>query len=449
MPSLFARDALLPDGWAKDLRIEVDAAGNIVAADAGSSPANCERLAGPVLPGMANLHSHAFQRALAGLTEMRGMSNAADDDFWSWRELMYRFMQRLTPAQAQAVAWQLYIEMLKHGYTAVGEFHYVHDASEEMLLRHLAAAQASGIAIALLPSLYRWSNFGRQPLQPRQMRFDSDPEFILKLLERIRAHSSPDVVAGVAPHSLRAVDPGSLKDLIQGLRKENPRAPIHIHAAEQTREVEECVVALGRRPVEWLLEHMGVDQRWCLVHATHMTPAETAALAKSGATAGLCPTTEGNLGDGIFPLLAYRAAGGRYGIGGDSHVSRDPAEELRLLEYAQRLTARRRNLVVGERTPAVGTTLWLEAAAGGRALGRAMGAIAPGLRADLVVLDAEQPDLAGRSGDAIANAFIFSGATDLVRDVMVGGAWRLRDGHHPQEEAAARGYKKALAELLA
>ena len=446
MTSWFARDALLPDGWAADVRIEVDPAGNFAAAIPGSPPGNCERLAGPALPGMANLHSHAFQRAMAGLTEVRG---APDDDFWSWRELMYRFLGRLTPEQAQAVARQLYIEMLKHGYTAVGEFHYVHDRSGEMLLRHLAAAKESGIAITLLPSLYRRSNFGRKPLQPRQMRFDSDPGFILKVLERIRAHASPDVVAGVAPHSLRAVDPESLKDLIQGLQAIDPKAPIHIHAAEQMKEVEECVAALGKRPVEWLLPNMDVDEHWCLVHATHMTPEETVALAKSGATAGLCPTTEGNLGDGIFPLLAYRNADGRYGIGGDSHVSRDPAEELRMLEYAQRLTRRRRNLVVGERSQAVGTTLWLEAAAGGKVLGRNMGAIAPGLRADLVVLDADQLDLAGRSGDAITNALVFSGATNLVRDVMVGGVWAVQGGSHPQEEPAENEYKRALTQLLA
>ncbi|MSQ63527.1 MAG: formimidoylglutamate deiminase [Betaproteobacteria bacterium] len=441
MKTYFARDALLPKGWARNVRIAVNDQGSL--AELTEDGEGGEPLRGPVLPGMANLHSHAFQRAMAGLTEVRG---APDDDFWSWRELMYRFVQRLTAGQAQAVAKYLYIDMLKHGYTAVGEFHYVHNGSDEMLLRHLAAAKESGIAITLLPSLYRWSNFGRQPLQPRQKRFDSDPDFILKLLEKIRAHASPDVVAGIAPHSLRAVDVDSLKALVSSLPK---GCPIHIHAAEQTREVEECVVTLGKRPVEWLLENMNVDEHWCLVHATHMTPGETTALAKSGATAGLCPTTEGNLGDGIFPLLAYRAAGGRYGIGGDSHVSRDPAEELRLLEYAQRLTARRRNLVVGERSQAVGTTLWLEAAAGGKVLGRNMGAIALGARADLVVLDGDHPDLAGRSRDAIANAFVFSGATNLVRDVMVGGTWAVRNGHHAQEVQAANAYKHAVAELLA
>ncbi|MSQ63405.1 MAG: formimidoylglutamate deiminase [Betaproteobacteria bacterium] len=441
MTSFFASDVLLPEGWAKNVRMEVDSSGSFSSVKEKSNPHNAEKLAGPVLPGMANLHSHAFQRAMAGMTEVRG---SPEDDFWSWRELMYRFLERLTPDLAQAVATHLYIEMLKHGYTAVGEFHYLHDSSGELLLRHLAAAKESGIAITLLPSLYRWSNFGKRPLQARQARFDSDPAFILKMLEKIHAQASPDVVAGVAPHSLRAVDPASLKDLIQGL----PAGPIHIHAAEQTKEVEDCIAALGSRPVEWLLENMNVDARWCLVHATHMTPAETQALAKSGATAGLCPTTEGNLGDGIFPLLGYRAAGGRYGIGGDSHVSRDPAEELRLLEYAQRLSARRRNLVVGGVSQAVGTTLWLEAAAGGKVLGRNMGAIARGERADLVVLDADHPDLAGRSGDAIANALVFSGATGLVRDVMVGGKWAVRQRRHAREESARNAYLRAVAALL-
>jgi formimidoylglutamate deiminase len=437
MASYFASDALLPEGWAKNVRIDVDGEGNF--SEITKNSKGGESLPGPVLPGMANLHSHAFQRAMAGLTEVRG---APDDDFWSWRELMYRFLQRLTPAQSQAIAAHLYIDMLKHGYTAVGEFHYVHDASGDMLIAHLDAAKEAGIAITLLPSMYRWSNFNRRPLQERQRRFASDPDFVLKLMQSIK--TGPDIRAGVAPHSLRAVDPASLKELVEALPAD---APIHIHAAEQTKEVDDCLAALGKRPVEWLLENMGVDRRWCLVHATHMTPQETAALAGSGATAGLCPTTEGNLGDGIFPLAAYRAAGGRYGIGGDSHVSRDPAEELRLMEYAQRLSTRRRNIVAGA-SPAVGTTLWLEAAAGGGALGRRMGAIAPGLRADLVVLDAAQPDLAGRSGDAIANSLIFSGATGLVRDVMVGGQWAVKEKRHDREEPAREAYVRAVTALL-
>jgi formimidoylglutamate deiminase len=443
MTRYFTRDALLPQGWARDVTLEVDARGDIASVQQNSQARGAQTLAGPVLPGMANLHSHAFQRAMAGLAETRG---ASEDDFWTWRELMYRFVERITPEQAQAVALQLYIELLKNGYTAVAEFHYVQHPAE-MLMRHLAAARESGIAITLMPSLYRWSNFGSRALEPRQRRFDTGPADVLAIVEAARREISPDVNVGVAPHSLRAVDPGSLRELLGAL---GPGMPVHIHAAEQTKEVDECLAALGKRPVEWLLENHRVDERWCLVHATHMNAEETRALAASGAVAGLCPSTEGNLGDGIFALPGYRAAGGRYGIGGDSHVSRDPAEELRLLEYVQRLTARKRNLVVSQVSEAVGTTLWLEAAAGGaQALARNMGAIAPGKRADLVVLDGGQPDLAARSGDAIANSLIFGGTPGLVRDVMVAGKWQVKQGRHAAEEAAAAGYKRALEALLA
>jgi formimidoylglutamate deiminase len=439
----FAHDALLPGGWTPDVRIEIDSSGDISRVIAGGSPEKAELLSGPVLPGMANLHSHAFQRAMAGLTEMRG---PGEDDFWTWRELMYRFVDRVTPTQAQAIATQLYIEMLERGYTALAEFHYVHHPAG-MLASHLEAARASGIAITLLPSLYRWSGFGRRPLEPRQKRFLSGARVIMAEVESLRRDISPDVRLGAAPHSLRAVDPESLKELVAAIPAD---APIHIHAAEQTREVEECKAALGKRPVEWLLSEMRIDKRWCVVHATHMNQDETTALAASGAVAGLCPTTEGNLGDGIFPLVEYRAARGRYGIGGDSHVSRDPAEELRLLEYFQRVSARKRNLITSETSKAVGTTLWLEAAAGGaQALGRRMGVLAPGMRADLVVLDKENPDLTGRSGDAIANAFIFSGARSLVRDVMVAGRWVVQEGRHPKAQAAASAYKRVLEDLLA
>jgi formimidoylglutamate deiminase len=438
----YARDALLPHGWARDVAIDVDESGDISRVEERSSAQGVEMLAGPVLPGMANLHSHAFQRAMAGLTEMRG---PAEDDFWTWRELMYRFVERVTPQQAQAIATQLYIEMLQSGYTAVGEFHYVHHPAG-MLAGHLEAARTAGIAITLLPSLYRWSGFARRALEARQKRFLSGVTVIMAEVESMRGKLSPDVRVGVAPHSLRAVDPESLKELVAALPAD---APIHIHAAEQTKEVEECKAALGKRPVEWLLSEMRIDKRWCVVHATHMNREETHALAASGAVAGLCPSTEGNLGDGIFPLVDYRAAGGRYGIGGDSHVSRDPAEELRLLEYLQRVSARKRNLATSETSKAVGTTLWLEAAAGGaQALGRRMGALAPGMRADLIVLDANHIDLQGRSGDAIANAFLFSGATGVVRDVMVAGRWVVQEKRHPGAPAAAASYKRALKDLL-
>jgi len=438
----YARDALLPTGWARDVRITVER-GDITAVDVASSVDGTERLHGPVLPGMANVHSHAFQRAMAGLTDVRA---APHDDFWSWRELMYQFMERLTPEQAQAIAAQLYIEMLRHGYTAVAEFHYVHHPAE-MLDRHLAAARETGIAITLLPSLYRWAGFGAKPLEPRQRRFASDVRSVLDRVSGLQRERTPDINVGIAPHSLRAVDPQSLRELVGGV---DERTPIHIHAAEQTREVEECTLALHKRPVEWLLENCAIDGRWCLVHATHMQLGELTALAASGAVAGLCPTTEADLGDGIFALLGYRGASGRWGIGGDSHVSRDPAEELRLLEYVQRLVGRRRNLNISSTSAAVGTTLWLEAAAGGaQALGREMGALASGKRADLVVLDGEHPDIAQRTGDAIANALVFSGSENLVRDVMIAGGWVVREGRHELQERTAAHYARAVAELIA
>ena len=453
----YAENALLPSGWARNVRIGIDARGDIASVRPDASAGGAARLAGPVLPGMASLHSHAFQRAMAGMAEMRG---AADDDFWSWRELMYKFVARLTPKQAAAIARFVYIEMLKSGYTAVAEFHYVHHDADgkryanvaEMSLTHVAAARDAGIAITMLPVLYTYANFGAAPLGPRQQRFRTDPAAVLSIVEAVRraAPEDRDVRAGVAPHSLRAVDLDGMQDLLAGLASIDPQAPVHIHAAEQTREVEDSIAFSGKRPVEWLLEHLPVDRRWCLVHATHLTEAETRGLAQSGAVAGLCPTTEGNLGDGIFPLPQFRAAGGRFGIGGDSHVSRNPFEELRLLEYVQRLVLRRRNVSSGQVSAGVGTTLWLEAAAGGaQAVGRAMGAIAPGNRADLVVLDASRPDLAGRSGDNIANAAVFSGNGGFVRDVMVGGRWQVREGRHPREGQASADYVKAVKDLLA
>jgi formimidoylglutamate deiminase len=457
MPTYFAAEALLPEGWAKNVRIAVNELGDFGEVHADAEPQGSERLAGPALPGMANVHSHAFQRAMAGLAELRGNK---EDDFWSWRELMYRFVARLTPGHAFVIAQQTYIELLKHGYTAVAEFHYVHNDEDgkpfsdpaQMLLRHHAAAHETGIAVTLLPSMYRWSNFDSRPLAPRQKRFESDPAAILKMVEAARsaAGQHPDERVGVAPHSLRAVETGALDELVAGFSKIDPNGRIHIHAAEQTKEVDACIAWCGKRPVEWLLARMPVDERWCIVHATHVTKDESAALARSGAVAGLCPSTEANLGDGVFPLLPYREAGGRYGIGGDSHVSRSPAEELRLLETVQRLRQRRRNLVIGKRSRAVGTTLWQEAATGGaQAIGRPMGAIATGLRADLVVLDPNNPDVMERSGDAIANAFVFAAGSNPVRDVMVGGKWAVREARHAREDIAAKDYRQALAALLA
>ncbi|MCX7892650.1 MAG: formimidoylglutamate deiminase [Burkholderiales bacterium] len=454
---LHAPVAMLPDAWASDVLVEIDDGGVIASVTPGVPRGEAEDAGGPLVPGMPNLHSHAFQRAMAGLAERMG---SPEDSFWTWREVMYRFLARLDPDDCHAIASQLYVEMLREGYTAVAEFHYLHRDPAgrryadpaEMSLAHVRAAREAGIAITHLASLYAHGGFGGAPLAPGQRRFATAPADVLEIVRRVRAEhrADPDVRAGVAPHSLRAVSPPLLAELLDGLAEAAPTAPVHIHAAEQVKEVEDCLAWSGRRPVEWLLDNAPVDERWCLVHCTHMTREETRRLAASGAVAGLCPTTEGNLGDGIFPFPAFFAADGHFGIGGDSHVSRSPVEELRWLEYVQRLQHRRRNLAASPARPSVGATLWRRALDGGcRALARPAGAIAPGARADLVVLDGEHPDLEGRRDDAILDTLVFSGSERLVRHVAVSGRWVIRDRRHEREHAIADRYRRAVAKLLA
>jgi len=453
---LFAARALLPRGWASDVLLDIDPAGSIAAVTPGARADGAARAAGALIPGMPNVHSHAFQRAMTGLAQQRGA--AGRDSFWTWRETMYRFVGRLGPDDAHAVAAQLYVELLKNGYTAVAEFQYVHNTPDgsayadpaEMSLAHVRAARAAGIALTLLPTLYAHGGFGPAVLGPEQARFASSPESVLEIVQRARAQAGPELRVGVAAHSLRAVSPPQLATLVAGISAIDRSAPIHVHAAEQRREVEDCVAWSGRRPVAWLLEHAAPDARWCLVHCTHLDDAELAGLAGSGAVVGLCPSTEADLGDGLFRLPDFRAAGGRWGIGSDSHVSRDPAEELRLLEYAQRLSRRERNVTVSTARPSVGATLWEAATQGGaQAVGRRAGAIAPGCRADLVVLDDTHVDLIGRRDDAILDALVFSGGRGLVRDVMVGGRWVVREGRHSAEEAIEGRYRATAAGLLA
>ena len=457
MKKLFAPQAMLADGWGRDVLIEIDEGGSIAAARSGESPIGAEPTGGPVIPGIANLHSHAFQRAMAGLAEHMG---SPEDSFWTWREVMYSFLKQLAPEQVHAIAAQLYCEMLRNGYTGVAEFHYLHNAPDgkpyanrtELAQQHLLAAQQTGIAITLLPSLYAFANFGEVPLTEAQKRFATTPDLILGMVATLAKQTAgnPDVRLGVAPHSLRAVSPGMLKDLVEGLSAIDRKAPIHIHMAEQVKEVNDCISWGDRRPVEWLLSNMPVDSRWCLVHCTHSSQTEAEKLAASGAVLGLCPTTEGNLGDGIFQFVRFREKRGRYGIGGDSHVSQTPVEELRWLEYVQRLAMRRRNIAASPGMPSVGATLWREAAAGGaQALARPMGSIAPGMRADLVVLDPEHINLVGRSGDALLDAFLFAGNGQMVKHVMVGGKWVVRDGHHPDEAAIAARYREVQKRLYA
>ncbi|MGF1608820.1 MAG: formimidoylglutamate deiminase [Kiloniellales bacterium] len=454
--ALFAETALLPDGWASNARFEIGADGNLAKVEAGVVPAGAPRAAGPVLPGMPNLHSHAFQRAMAGLAERAGPQK---DSFWTWREVMYGFVGRLDPEQLEAIAAQLYVEMLKAGYTAVGEFHYLHHDPAgnryadpaELSRRIVAAAELSGIGLTHLPVLYGYGGFGGQVAGVGQRRFLNDPAALLKIAEAIqRDHANGQLRVGIAPHSLRAVTPESLREALAGITALDKTAPIHLHIAEQVKEVEDCLAWCGRRPVEWLLAEIGVDRRWCLVHATHMTEAETTALAESGAVAGLCPTTEANLGDGLFPAPDYLRQGGAFGIGSDSHISVSPIEELRWLEYGQRLLHRQRNLLASGQGASVGAGLYKAALAGGaQALGRPVGRLEAGCRADLLVLDPDCPALAGLAGDQLLDGVIFAGNRNPVRDVMVGGRWRVREGRHHEEAAVFARYRAVLAQLTA
>ncbi len=456
--TLFAADALLPTGWAREVLLQWDASGCLIAVTPGSvCPAGTPRARGPVLPGMPNLHSHAFQRAFAGLTEYRG---AAQDSFWSWRMQMYRFANAITPQQLEAVATGLYVEMLEAGYTSVCEFHYLHhdtdgrryadDATLSQAL--LRAAARAGIGLTLLPVLYQTAGFGSQPPKEDQRRFIRQTDDMLALLERLTpACHAQGARLGLAPHSLRAVPPESLHEALQGLHALDATAPVHLHIAEQPAEVQACIAWSGQRPVQWLLDHAPVDARWCLVHATHITPDEIQRAARTGAVAGLCPTTEANLGDGIFDAQAWRAAGGRWGVGSDSHATVNAADELQMLEYGQRLMTRQRNLLARADQPSVATAMTLEAVAGGaQASARPIDGLAAGRQADWVVLDANDPLLRGLpEAEAMLSAHVFaSHRRSAIAEVWVAGQPRVREGRHSLHEDALSGLAAARRQLL-
>ncbi len=470
--------------WQRDVEVAVDGRGRIAGVSTGVGKTRGERMGGWAVPGVPDVHSHSFQRALAGLAEGSGPGS-----FWSWRDVMYRFADLLTPDDVEAVTAQLCIELLKAGFTCVGEFHYLHhapggapyDDSAEMSRRILAAARTAGIGLVLIPAVYESGGFGGRPLAGAQRRFRLNIEDAARLLDALGGEArDASVGLGWGVHSLRAVSRQSFRELA-GLLSGGAGASadtVHIHVAEQRREVRECVAERGARPVEWLLDHAPVDERWCLVHATHTTEAELAAIARRGAVAGLCPTTEANLGDGLFPLSDFAARGGRFGIGTDSHVSRSPVEELRLLDYGQRLVSERR-VVLGEAAGAGGAVAGGRgtlpggrgtlpggrgtlpgghgalAGAGGALLRHAWhggcqalawqgGSIEEGKRADLVVLDAEHPALVGREGHAVLDSWVFSGTDNPVRDVMVAGQWVVKRGRHPREEAVRSAYAEAV-----
>ncbi|OYO30988.1 formimidoylglutamate deiminase [Janthinobacterium sp. PC23-8] len=447
---LFARHALLPGGWRRDVLLAWDADGDLTSVIDNAAPPDGVELAEYVVPGMVNLHSHAFQRALGGMTEKAG---AGPDSFWTWRELMYRFAGRIAPEQIEAIAAQLFAECLRHGYTAVCEFHYLQrDAAGALYARPaetaetvIAAARASGIGITMLPVLYSHAGFGAQPLTPEQARFRTDAGDVLRIVEALEVQRDGQVEVGFAPHSLRAAP---MDQVAQVLAAVPVGRPIHIHIAEQQAEVDQCLVATSMRPVQYLYDQFDVDARWCLVHATHLSHDEIVQLAASGAVAGLCPTTEANLGDGLFPLPEFIAAGGRFGIGSDSHVSQSPVEELRWLEYGQRLQRRQRNIAATPAQPQVGDYLWQSALQGGaQAAGRKLGALAVGCRADLLVLDDAHPNLCAVAVDEVLGSLLFCGNDNLVRDVLCGGRWQVRGGRHVAQDAIASAYKCAVARL--
>lgn len=427
--------------------------GVITKVTANTPPAPGDERHALAIPGMASLHSHAFQRGMAGLAEISGH---ATDTFWTWRETMYRFALAMSPDDVEAVATLLYVEMLERGFTRVGEFHYLHHDRDgalysdiaEMAVRIANATERSGIGLTLLPTFYAHASFGGAPPHEGQRRFICSVDQFADLIAASRKAISaiPGANLGIAPHSLRAVAPDELAAIVPLAKG----APIHIHAAEQVKEVEDCLAWSGQRPVSWLLDHADVDARWCLIHATHMTDQETAELARRGAVAGLCPITEASLGDGIFPARAYRAAGGRFGIGTDSNVLVGVADELRQLEYGQRLTHRERNVLTSGAGASTGRTLFDAAITGGaQALAQATVGLREGSRADIVSLDAAHPSLAGRKGDAVLDGWIFASAHDAVDCVWAGGAKLVEGGRHRLRDEARRRFNTSVRGLVA
>lgn len=442
---LHATSALLPEGWAKDVRITVE--GGRIAEVATGVPGQGQGQ-GVILPAPVNLHSHTFQRAMAGLTEAR---TAGQDSFWTWRALMYRFLDRLTPEDVQAIAAQAMVEMAEAGFAAVCEFHYLHHPvgggtfadPAEMARRIVAAAKDTGLGLTHLPVVYEQGGVDGRALAGGQLRFGSSPEVYAAVLEgAARALAGlPDGVLGVAPHSLRAVSRDTL-GRVAGMTQ----GPIHIHIAEQVAEVAEVQAAWGARPVDWALANLPVDPRWCMIHATQMTMEETAALARTGAVAGLCPITEANLGDGIFDAPRWLAAGGAFGAGTDSNVRISLAEELRLLEYSQRLGLKARAVMADSRS--TGRFLWDGVTKGGaQAAGRSSGKIAVGQWADLLALEAEDERLEGLQGDQMLDAFVFAGRDGLVRDLWSAGRHIVRDGRHIAREAVTRRFRTTMRRL--
>ena len=446
-----ARQALTPEGWREDVAIKIDDEGRI-ASISGAEPIAAYD-AGVLLPAISNLHSHSFQRAMAGLAESRGSD--AGDNFWTWRKVMYRFLEELTPDDIESIAAFAQMEMLEAGFAAQAEFHYLHhspngatySAIEETSLRHFNAAKLTGIGYTHLPVLYMQGGLDGRALEGGQRRFGNSIDQFGKLFTAIKRHLPAlpsDIGIGVAPHSLRAVS----KEGIEAAISLAPEGPVHIHVAEQIEEVKEVSAKLGAPPVQWLLSNMPVDARWCLVHATHLDRNESDDLAQSGAIAGLCPTTEANLGDGVFGALRFMEAGGKFGVGTDSNTRISVVEELRLLEVSQRLTSKQRVILADDETPSNGRFLCMNAAAGGAtALQRDTGQLREGAWADIVALNDRHHDIIGLKGDKILDAWIFAGSEDAIDAVWAAGRKMVVDGKHIHHDKILERYKKTAARL--
>jgi formiminoglutamate deiminase len=441
----------LPQGWADAVRLEI-AGGTFVRIETGVSPHPGEACGALAVPGLPNLHSHAFQRGMAGLTEQR--SGAQRDSFWSWRELLYRFALRMTPEDVEAISAQAYVEMLEAGFTRVGEFHYLHHGAGgvaygdpgELSARIAASAAHAGIGLTLLPVFYAHSGFGGAPPSADQLRFVCDRDGYARLVERARelVRALPHARVGLAPHSLRAVTLDEFA-FVCGLA---PNAPIHIHVAEQLREVQACEAWCGKRPVECLLDAQPIDARFCLVHATHLSQGELLRLARTGAVVGLCPITEANLGDGIFPARAWLAAGGAFGVGSDSNVQIGVNDELRLLEYTQRLSSGERSVLAPETHPHTGRALFERALIGGAQALAVPAGICVGAPADLVCLALDRAVFAGRTRDRLLDSWIFAGGAGCVDSVYSCGVQVVADGRHRERERIAARFRATLEALL-
>ena len=445
MKFLFFDKAYIDCEWQKNVRIGVSN-GIIETLDVGVEASGAEKIDGLAIPATANVHSHAFQRGFAGLAEYKP---AGQSDFWSWRQAMYAFSSKMTPCHLQAIAAELYLECLMAGYSHIGEFHYLHNAhidqQGEMVQALFNAADEVGIGLTLC-AYRQTAGFDGKALSKEQQAYCLSIEAMQTLRKEAVSRLGGKHKLGHCFHSLRAVPEDFIQEALGGVAAGEP---IHIHIAEQSLEVEECLAATGKRPVEWLLDTVDTNENWCLVHATHMTEAEISALASSKAVVGICPTTEANLGDGIFPLASYMAGGGRIAIGSDSHVCRNPMEELRLLEYSQRLSHKRRTIACSDSSPHVGTTLWMQAAKGGySALGIKAGEIAEGSRADIIVLDGEHPALVERPDEHIFDSLIFAGGEGAVNHVMVAGEWQVRDGCHDKQGEITERFAATMRELL-